>query len=94
MVENPRYKLRMFGVPIDGSSHVFYDNGDVYKNNITPESVLKNNNNSTAYHMCREAVTDKTSRIAKQGTDNNLYYLFTKIMIASSRRFLLENFTY
>ena len=26
MVDDLRYKLRMFGVPIDGSANMFYDN--------------------------------------------------------------------
>ena len=30
------YKLRMFGVPIDGSIEMFYDNEAVYKNSSTP----------------------------------------------------------
>ena len=33
-----RYKQRMFGVPFDGSTHIFRDNEAVYKNASTPES--------------------------------------------------------
>ena len=33
-----RYKLRMFGVPIDRSTDIFCDNEAVYKNASTPES--------------------------------------------------------
>ena len=36
MVEALRYKLQMFGVPIDGSANVFFSNKAVYKNTITP----------------------------------------------------------
>ena len=51
-----RYKLRMFGVPIDGSNDIFCDNETVYKNSSTPESQLRNKNHSISYHMSREAV--------------------------------------
>ena len=35
-----RYKLRMFGVPVDGPTDMFCDNKAVYKNSSTPESAL------------------------------------------------------
>ena len=56
MVESLRYKLLMFGVPIDGSANVLCDNKAVYKNTITPESVLKKKHNYIACHRCREAL--------------------------------------
>ena len=34
------YKLRMFGVPINGPASVFCDNEAVYKNTVIPESQL------------------------------------------------------
>ena len=36
-----RYKLRMFGVPIDGSNEILCGNEAVYKNASTPESQLR-----------------------------------------------------
>ena len=36
LVEALRYKLRMFGVPIEGPTNVFCDNELVYKNVLTP----------------------------------------------------------
>ena len=62
MIEALRYKLRMFGVPIDGATNVFCDNEAVYKNTSVPESTLKKKHHSIAYHRCREAVAAKTSR--------------------------------
>lgn len=94
MVKALRYKLRMFGVPIDGPADVFCDNEAVYINTVTPESVLKKKHHSIAYHRCREAVAAKTIRVSKQGTDKNLADLFTKLLTASRRQFLLERFTY
>ena len=51
-----RYKLRMFGVPMDGQTDMFCDNEAVYKNAPTPESQLKKKHHSISYHMSREAV--------------------------------------
>ena len=36
LVEALRYKLRMFGLPIEGPTNVFCDNESVYKNVSTP----------------------------------------------------------
>jgi hypothetical protein len=94
MVEALRYKLRMFGVPIDGPANIFCDNEAVYKNTVIPESTLKKKHHSIAYHRCREAVAAGTVRIAKQGTEKNLADLFTKTLSSTRRNFLLERFTY
>ena len=51
-----RYKLRMFGVPIEGPARVFCDNEAVYRNTSDPASTLKKRNQSVAYHICRESV--------------------------------------
>ena len=48
-----RYKLCMFGVPIDGSTNVYCDNEAVYQNTTVPESTLKKKHHSIAYHRCR-----------------------------------------
>ena len=94
MVEALRYKLRMFGIPVDGPASVFCDNEAVYKNTVMPESVLRKKHHSIEYHRCREAVAAKTIQVAKEGTDTNLADLFTKLMTSPRRSFLLERFTY
>ena len=94
MIEAFRYKLRMFGVPIDGAANVFCDNEAVYKNTSMPESTLKKKHHSIAYYRCREAVASGTMRIAKQETKKNLADLFTKVLTAARRAFLLERSTY
>ena len=88
------YKLRMFGVPIDGSDNVLCDNDAVYNNTIILESVVKKKHHSIYYHRCSNAVDADTLSVSKQVNENDLSDLFTKIMTASRRRFLLENFTY
>ena len=45
-----RYKLRMFGVPIEGPTEMLCDNKAVFKNTSTPESVLRKKYHSIAYH--------------------------------------------
>ena len=94
MTEELRYKLRMFGVPIDGPTNVFCDNEAVYRNTVLSESTLNKKHHSIAYHRCREAVAANTIRVAKEGTLNNLADLFTKLMSATRRTFLLSKFTY
>ena len=94
MIEALRYKLRMFGIPIDGPANVYCDNEAVYKNTVIPESTLKKKHHSIAYHRCRQAVAAGTIRVAKQGTTKNLADLFTKVLTAARRTLLLERFTY
>ena len=65
MTESFRYKLRMLGVPIDGSTNVYCDNEVVYQNNVIPESTLKKKQYSIVYHRCKEAVATTTIRVAK-----------------------------
>ena len=41
-----RYELRMFGVPIDGSTEIICENEAVYKNASTPKSQLRKRNHT------------------------------------------------
>jgi hypothetical protein len=45
-----RYKLRMFGVPMEGHTKVLCDNQGVVKNASIPESVLSKKHNAINYH--------------------------------------------
>ena len=94
MIESLRYKLGMFGVPLNGPTNMFMDNEAVYKSASIPESTLKKKHLSIAYHRCREAVAAGTIRIAKEGTETNLADLFTKILPGPRREMLLDMFTY
>ena len=86
--------IQMFGVPIEGPTDMFCDNEAVYKNSSTPDSVLHKNRHSVAYHMCQEAVTAGTCRIAKEDTETNLADIFTKVLPRPRREPLLNLFTY
>ncbi len=59
LIESLRYKLRMFGVPIEGATNVFCDNEAVTKNAIYP-STLKKKHNAIAYRRTQEAVAAGT----------------------------------
>ena len=89
-----RYKLRMFGVPIDGSTEIFCDNEAVYKNASSPKYQLRNKHHSISYHMRREAVASGVCRMSKEDTETNLSDLFTKVLPRPRRELLLESFTY
>lgn len=59
MLEAIRYKLRMFGIPIEGPCNVFCDNQSVVTNSTVPSSTLKKKHNSIAHHRVREAVASQ-----------------------------------
>jgi hypothetical protein len=94
MIEALRYKLRMFGVPIEGPTNIFCDNEAVFKNCSIPESTLKKKHHSIAYHRNREAVAAGTVRIAKEDTKSNLADVFTKCLAAVTRDRLFDMFMY
>jgi hypothetical protein len=94
LIESLRYKLRMFGVPVEGPTNVFCDNEAVCKNTTRPESVLSKKHHSISYHRGREAVAAGTIRVTKEGTGTNLSDLFTKTLPAPRRAELLDKFTY
>ena len=80
LVEGLRYKLRMMGVPINGSTNVYCDNEFVVKNVTRPESPCKKKHNSVAYHKAREAIAAKIIRVAKEPGGTNTADLMTKLM--------------
>ena len=81
LVEALRYKLRMFGAPIEGATNIYCDNEAVYKNCSIPESTLRKKHHSIAYHRNRETVAAGTCRIAKEDLTTNLSDFFTKILL-------------
>ena len=94
LIESLRYKLRMFGVPLDGFTIIYCENEVVVKNCSRPESTLNKKHHSIAYHRCREAVAATTCRVTKEDTATNLSDLFTKILPIVVRDRLLDLFTY
>ena len=94
LVEALRYKLRMFGIPIEGPTNVFCDNEAVTKNNIFPEYTLKKKHNSIAYHRSREAVAAGTIRVTKEDGKTNLADVLTKPLAQATKDFLCDRFMY
>jgi hypothetical protein len=78
LIEALRYKLRMFGIPIQGPTNVYCDNNGVVVNASRPESTLKKKHNSIAYHRVREAAAAGTIRIAKEDSKTNIADMLTK----------------
>ena len=85
-----RYKLRMFGIPIEGPARVFCDNEAVYKNSSDPASTLRRRHQSIAYHTCREAVASGLALIYKEDGDTNLTDILTKSTLSRDRRKFLR----
>ena len=80
LVEALRYKLRMFGAPIEGATNIYCDNEAVYKNCSIPESTLRKKHHSIAYHRNRESVAAGTCRITKEDLTTNISDLFSNIL--------------
>jgi hypothetical protein len=80
-----RYKLRMFGVPIEGPANVFCDNRGVVKNVSVPESTLMKKHNAINYHAVREAVAAGILRVGKEDGETNLADLLTKVLTGEKR---------
>ena len=86
-----RYKLRMFGIPIDGSADVFCDNQSVTKNVTLPQSVLNKRHNAICYHRVREAQASEIIRVGWIQGEYNQADLGTKTTLSTKRRYELVN---
>ncbi len=79
-----RYKLRMFGIPIDGPTNGFCDNQSVVTNVVNPESTLKKRHNSIAYHKVRKCIASKALRIRHEDGKENCSDVLTKFLPSES----------
>jgi hypothetical protein len=75
-----QYKLRMFGMPIDGPANEYCDNNDIVNNTTILESMLVKIHNAINYHVSREAVAARILRVCKEDGMTNLADLFTKVL--------------
>ena len=89
-----RYKLRMFGIPIDGPTLVFCDNESVVKNSSLVESVLNKKHNSIAYHYVRWNVAAEVIETSWIASGSNLVDPFTKRLGVEQRDYLFGEWTY
>ena len=84
----------MFGIPIEDPTCVFCDNQGVVKNTSIPESVQSKKHNAVNYHAVREAAAAGILVVTKEDSETNLADLFTKVLHADRRRFLLGSVVY
>ena len=89
-----RYKLRMFGVPVEEPTNVLCDNLSVVKNSSLIESALNKKHNSVAYHAVRWAVAASVIRVGKIDTNYNLADAMTKRLTSQKRDALFGDWTY
>jgi len=80
IIESLRFKLRSFGIPIEGPSVVYCDNQSVVHNAQRPESVLKKKHNSVSYHKIRESVAAEIITVYKIASGENHADLLTKAL--------------
>ena len=88
LINSFRYKLRMFGIPLDGPANVFCDNEAVYRNTAMVESKLKRKHNSICFHLVREAVAAGKMVVLKVDGKENLADLLTKSVPGYRRKYL------
>ena len=85
-----RYKLRMFGIPIECPCNVFFDNDMVSKTTMRAETTLKKKNLSITYHKSREAVACGIMLVFYERSGSNLSDLFTKVLASLDHRRIMS----
>jgi hypothetical protein len=94
LLESLRYKLRMFGVPIEGPSNTFCDNSSVVTNSTQPSSTLKKKHNAISYHKVQEAIAANIIRLAWVQSSKNLADMLTKPLPGPTLHALCEKVLY
>ena len=95
IIEALRYKLRCFGIPLEGPVEVFCDNMSVVKNSSIPTSALNKRHNSIYFHMVREAQAAGILWVGWIPGEFKLKDLFTKItMPGNTRHTLVDSIFY
>ena len=89
-----RFKLRMFGILVDGPTDVLCDNLSVVNNSSKIESKLDKKHSSIAYHAVRWSVAASILRIGWIDGKENLADAMTKCLPVITRDYLFGNWTY
>ena len=76
----------MMGIPVDGPAYIYGDNQSVLYNTSIPDSTLKKESQSTAYHFIREGVARDKWRTLYVNTHDNEADLFTKLLPSGEKR--------
>ena len=77
-LQDLRYTLRLFGVPLDGPAWLFGDNRSVVTSSTIPHSTLSKRWNALSYHKVREAVASGWLRFIHMPGTENPADIFTK----------------
>ena len=85
-----RYKLRMFGVPLDGPAQVFSDSESVVKNSSNPESRINKKHLSCVYHKVRENIAAGTIIVFFESGATNIADILTKSLPPEKRKLLMN----
>ena len=93
-IESLRFKLRMFGITVEGPAHVYCDNESVVDNSSKVESTLDKKHHSVAYHYVRNAVAASIITVACINRNDNLADAFTKRLPEVTRNHLFRNWMY
>ena len=82
------YKLRMFGILLDGHANIFCNNKIVYQNSSFVELQLKQKHNLICYHFVQEAAADGKMVVFNVDGKENLADLLTKSVPSHRRKYL------
>jgi len=94
LLESLRYKLRLFGTPLEGPVNTFCDNSSVVVSSTLPASKLKKKHNAIAYHRVREAIATNMMRVAWVETGKNLADMLTKLLNGPTLHALVDKVLY
>jgi len=89
-----RYKLRMFGIELEGPANVLCDNQSVFINASEAKSNLNKKHNSICFHRVRECVASSILFPFKVDTKENLADILTKNLSWHIKKDLLYQIMY
>ena len=81
MIKSLRYKLRCFGIPVEGPAKVFCNNMSVVKNSGIPSSAFNKKHNVICEHRVKEAQSAGILQVGWIPGELILADLFTKTTI-------------
>ena len=80
------YKLQMKGIPCEGPVRISGDNQSVLAKRTIPDSTLKKESQSIAYHFIREGSAGDKWRASYGNTHDNKANLLTKLFHSGEKR--------
>ena len=92
MIRSLIYKPWMFGIPMDGTTDVFYDNQSILNSYQMPTSILNKKNLAICYQLVREFCAVGVTRVAWGSGRTNLAGVLTKLLPASKKREICGKF--